>query len=162
MRLYNQTLLRYNDMTKTHVNKPTRVVVVNKEIIVNEDDNDGENDTLSEIVATMPTSIQPKARMLTARLKKVVDWNGRGELLDEGVTLAIPALRSTTPPLLLIAKVTVAECVIKATRCDWLVATINVVFARTLATKVVEHAYIGNKSLADSICESAGRLLCWS
>ena len=30
VRLYNQTLLRYNDMTKTHANKPTRVVVVNE------------------------------------------------------------------------------------------------------------------------------------
>ena len=40
-----------------------------------------------------------------------------------------------TPPLLLIAKVTVAERIIKTTRCDWLVATTNV-FARTLATKV--------------------------
>ena len=84
MRLYNQTLLRYNDMTKTHVNKPTRVVVVNEETIVNEDDNDGENDTLSEIVATMPTSIQPKARMLTARLKKMVDWNDRGDCKSHG------------------------------------------------------------------------------
>ena len=94
VRLYNQTLLRYNDMTKTHANKPTRVVVVNEEkIIVNEDNNDEENDTLSEIVATIPKSLQLKARMLTARLKKMVDWNDRGELLHEGV--AIPGSNIT-------------------------------------------------------------------
>ena len=58
--LYNQTLLRYNEMTKTRANKPTRVVVVNEEKAANED-NDEENDTLSEIVATMPKSLQLKA-----------------------------------------------------------------------------------------------------
>ena len=51
-------------------------------------------------------------------------------------------LRSTTPPLLLIAKVTVAERVMKAMRCDWLVATTNVVFAHTLATKLSEHVRV--------------------
>ena len=54
VRLYNQTLLRYNDMTKTHAKKPTRVVMVNDEKVGNEENNDEENDTLSEIVATMP------------------------------------------------------------------------------------------------------------
>ena len=93
VRLYNQTLLRYNDMTKTHAKKPTRVVVVNDEKVGNEDNNDEENDTLSEIVATMPKSLQLKARMLTARLKKMVDWNDRGELLHEGV--AIPGSNIT-------------------------------------------------------------------
>ena len=93
VRLYNQTLLCYNDMTKTHASKPTRVVVVNDEKVGNEDNNDEENDTLSEIVATMPKSLQLKARMLTARLKKMVDWNDRGELLHEGV--AIPGSNIT-------------------------------------------------------------------
>ena len=87
VRLYNQTLLRYNDMTKTHAKKPTRVVVLNDEKVGNEENNDEENDTLSEIVATMPKSLQLKARMLTARLKKMVDWNDRGELLHEGVAI---------------------------------------------------------------------------
>ena len=89
VRLYNQTLLRYNDMTKTHAKKPTRVVVVNDEKVGNEDNNDEENDTLSEIVATMPKSLQLKARMLTARLKKMVDWNDRGDLLNEGVAIPV-------------------------------------------------------------------------
>ena len=93
VRLYNQTLLRYNDMTKTHAKKPTRVVMVNDEKVGNEENNDEENDMLSEIVATMPKSQQLKARMLTARLKKMVDWNDRGELLHEGV--AIPGSNIT-------------------------------------------------------------------
>ena len=93
VRLYNHTLLRYNDMIKTHANKPTRVVVVNDEKVGNEDNNDEENDTLSEVVATMPKSLQLKARMLTAGLKKMVDWNYRGELLHEGV--AIPGSNIT-------------------------------------------------------------------
>ena len=51
-------------------------------------------------------------------------------------------------------------------RCDWLLGTsttTNVEFARTLyATNVFERAFIGNKSLTDSIFESARRLLSWS
>ena len=93
VRLYNQPLLRYNDMTKTHAKKPTLVVVVNDEKVGNEDNNDEENDALCEIVATMPKSLQLKARMLTARLNKMVDWNDRGELLHEGV--AIPGSNIT-------------------------------------------------------------------
>ena len=53
---------------------------------------------------------------------------------------------------LLIAKVTVADRVIKATRCDWLLAATNVDFARTLH----------NFRLTDSIFESVRRLLSWS
>ena len=45
-----------------------------------------------------------------------------------------------------------AERVIKATRCDWLLATTNVDFARTLH----------NFRLTDSIFESVRRLLSWS
>ena len=93
VRLYNQMLLRYNDMTKTHANEPTGVVLVNDEKVGNDDNNDEENDTLSEIVATMPKSLQLKAGMLTARLKKIVDWNDRSELLHEGV--AIPGSNIT-------------------------------------------------------------------
>ena len=58
--------------------------------------------------------------------------------------------------------VTASEPRDKATRCDWLVATTNVEFARTLTTKVFERAYIGNKSLTDSIFESVRLLLSWS
>ena len=100
VRLYNQALLRYSGMTKTRANKPTRVVVVHEDKVmnedkkvVNEDDADEENDSAGEIVATMPKSLHIKARMLTARLKKMVDWNDRGELLHDGV--AIPGSNIT-------------------------------------------------------------------
>ena len=46
----------------------------------------------------------------------------------------------------------IADRVIKATRCDWLLATTNVDFARTLH----------NFRLTDSIFESVRRLLSWS
>ena len=87
VRLYNQALLRYNGMTKTRANKPTRVVVVREEKVVNGEDAEEENDCAAEIVATMPKSLHMKARVLTARLKKMVDWNDRGELLHEGVAI---------------------------------------------------------------------------
>ena len=93
VRLYNQALLRYNDMTKTRANKPTRVVVVREEKVVNGEDVEEENDCATEIIATMPKSLHMKARVLTARLKKTVDWNDRGELLHEGV--AIPGSNIT-------------------------------------------------------------------
>ena len=48
VRLCNPTLLCYYDMTKTYANKPTRVVMVNEEKVMNEDNSDEENDTLSE------------------------------------------------------------------------------------------------------------------
>ena len=70
VRLYNQALLRYNDMTKTRANKPTRVVVVREEKVVNGEDVEEENDCATEIIATMPKSLHMKARVLTARLKK--------------------------------------------------------------------------------------------
>ena len=88
VRLYNQALLRYNGMTKARANKPTRVVVVREEKVVNEEDAEEENDSAGEIVATMPKSLHMKARVLTARLKKMVDWNDRGELLHEGVAIS--------------------------------------------------------------------------
>ena len=93
VRLYNQALLRYNDMTKTRANKPTRFVVVGEEKVVNGEDVEEENDCATGIIATMPKSLHMKARVLTARLKKTVDWNDRGELLHEGV--AIPGSNIT-------------------------------------------------------------------
>ena len=42
LRLYNQALLRYNGMTKTRANKPTRVV--REEKIVNGEDAEDENE----------------------------------------------------------------------------------------------------------------------
>ena len=93
VRLYNQALLRYNGMRKTRANKPTRVVVVPEEKVMNGEDGEAGNDSAGEIVATMPKSLHAKARLLATRLKKMVDWNDRGELLHEGV--AIPGSNIT-------------------------------------------------------------------
>ena len=87
VRLYNQALLRYNSMTKTRANKPTRVVVVPEEKVMNGEAGEAGNDSAGEIVATMPKSLHVTARLLATRLKKMVDWNDRGELLHEGVPI---------------------------------------------------------------------------
>ena len=87
VRLYNQALLRYNGMTKTRANKPTRVVVVHEEKVVNREDAKEGNVSAGEIVAAVPKSLHMKARVLATRLKKMVDWNDRGELLHEGVAV---------------------------------------------------------------------------
>ena len=93
VRLCNQALLRYNGMTKTRANKPTRYAVLREEKVVNEEDADEENDSAGEIVATMPKSLHMKVRVLTARLKNMVDGNDIGELPHEGV--AIPGSNVT-------------------------------------------------------------------
>ena len=80
-------------MRKTRANKPTRVVVVPEEKVMNGEDGEAGNDSAGEIVATMPKSLHVKARLLATRLKKMVDWNDRGELLHEGV--AIPGSNIT-------------------------------------------------------------------
>ena len=93
VRLYNHALQRYNGMMKTRSNKPTRVVVVPEEKVVNREDAEAGNVGAAEIVATMPKSLHMTARLLATRLKKMVDWNDRGELLHEGV--AIPGSNIT-------------------------------------------------------------------
>ena len=47
-------------MTKTRANKPSRVVLVREEKVVNGEDAEEENDSAGEIVATMPKSLQMK------------------------------------------------------------------------------------------------------
>ena len=76
-------------------------------------------------------------------------WQQRGLKTRNGRSWVKPHIREHDT-LLIAAKVTVADRVIKATRCDWLLATTNVDFARTLH----------NFCLTDSIFESVRRLLC--
>ena len=65
VRLYNQALTKkLQGMTKKRANKPTRVVMVHKEKIVNEEDAEEGNDSAGEIVDTMPKSLHMKARVL--------------------------------------------------------------------------------------------------
>ena len=83
VRLYNQALLRYNDMTKARAAKPIPVVVeVKKEAAAT---------TASvveptDIVGTLPKTLQMKGRQLLSRLSAVT-WNERGELIHKGVAI---------------------------------------------------------------------------
>ena len=79
VRLYNQTLLRYNDMTKLAAAKPTPVVVVKEQ-------SPYAPDVMAEVVTTLPKGLQEKGRKLVSRLK-TIKWNDRGELLHEGVVI---------------------------------------------------------------------------
>ena len=78
VRLYNQALLRYNDMAKMSATKPTPVVVV--------DETTTTTDIMGEVVTTLPKALQEKGRQLVSRLK-TTQWNDRGELLHEGVVV---------------------------------------------------------------------------
>ena len=91
VRLYNQALLRYNDMTKACAAKPIPVVVsVKKEaaaattmptiptlpttVVAVEP---------TDIVGTLPKTLQMKGRQLLS----AVTWNERGELMHKGVAI---------------------------------------------------------------------------
>ena len=80
MRLYNQELLRYNDMAKMSATKPTPVVVVK------EQETPTTTDILGEVVTTLPIALQEKGRQLVSRLR-TTQWNDRDELLYEGMVV---------------------------------------------------------------------------
>ena len=104
VRLYNQALLRYNDMVKISSNKPTPVVVVKEKEPTMTADIKGEVVTIlpealqekecqlvsrlkREVVMTLPKTLQEKGSQLVSRLK-TTKWNDRGELLHEGVAIS--------------------------------------------------------------------------
>ena len=80
MRLYNQTLLRYNDMANFFAAKPTPVVVVKEKEQIDPPD------VMADVVTTLPKALQEKGCQLMAHLK-TTKWNDRGELLHEGVAI---------------------------------------------------------------------------
>ena len=82
MRLYNQALLRYNDMVIMSATKPTPVVVVK------EKETPATTDIMGEVVTTHPKALQEKWRQLVSRLN-TTQWNDRGEayLLHEGIVV---------------------------------------------------------------------------
>ena len=99
--LYNQLLLRYNEMTKMHAAIPTPVVVMksnNEPVVVMKSNNvpvvvmKSNNEPVVKstepvnIVATLPKTLQKKGRQLLSHLSKV-EWNERGELIHEGVAI---------------------------------------------------------------------------
>ena len=77
VRLYNQTLIRYNDMAKMLATKPTPVVVVK------EKETSMTTDIMGEVVTTLPKALQEKGRQLVSRLK-TTQWSDKGELLHDG------------------------------------------------------------------------------
>ena len=62
VRLYNQALLRYNDMVKYRATKPTPVVVVeeNEPLIA--------TDVMADVVTTLPKTLQEKGSQLVSCL----------------------------------------------------------------------------------------------
>ena len=97
VRLYNQVLLRYNEMTNTRrAAKPTPVVVMKSDTVDNEPAagatvetavvTAGQSTDPVNIVGTLPKTLQEKRRQLLSRLSKVA-WNERGELMHEGVAI---------------------------------------------------------------------------
>ena len=80
VRLYNQALLRYNNMAKDRAAKPTPVVVVkeNEPIVA--------TDVMADVVTMLPKTLQEKGSQLVSRLK-TTKWNDIGELLHEGVAI---------------------------------------------------------------------------
>ena len=94
--LYNQVLLRYNEMTNTRAAKPTPVVVMKSDTVDNVPAagatvetavvTAGQSTDPVNIVGTLPKTLQEKGRQLLSRLSKVA-WNERGELMHEGVPI---------------------------------------------------------------------------
>ena len=76
VRLYNQALLRFNDMAKMSATKPTPVVVVK------ENETPATTDIMREVVTTLPKALQEKGRQLVSRLK-TTQWKDSGEVLHE-------------------------------------------------------------------------------
>ena len=88
VRLYNQALLRYNDMTKARAAKPIPVVVaVKKEATATMTmPTTASVVEPTDIVGTLPKTLQMKARQLLSRLSAVT-WNERDELIHKGVAI---------------------------------------------------------------------------
>ena len=86
VRLYNQALLRYNDMTKARAAKPIPVVVAVKKEAAATMPTPSFVVEPTDIVGTLPKTLQMKGRQLLSRLSAVM-WNERGELIHKGVAI---------------------------------------------------------------------------
>ena len=83
VRLYNQALLRYNDMTKARAAKPIPVVVEVKKEAAATMPTTASVVEPADIVGTLPKTLQMKGRQLLS----AVTWNERGELIHKGVAI---------------------------------------------------------------------------
>ena len=86
VRLYNQALLRYNDMTKARAAKPIPVVVEVKKEAAARMPTTALVVEPADIVGTLPKTLQMKGRQFLSRLSAVT-WNERGELIHKGVAI---------------------------------------------------------------------------
>ena len=86
VRLYNQALLRYNDMTKARAAKPIPVVVEVKKEAAATMPTTASVVEPTDIVGTLPKTLQMKGRQLLSRLSAVAG-NERGELIHKGVAI---------------------------------------------------------------------------
>ena len=86
VRLYNQALLRYNDMTKARAAKPIPVVVAVKKEAAATMPTTALVVEPTDIVGTLPKTLQMKGRQLLSRLSAVT-WNERVELIHNGVAI---------------------------------------------------------------------------
>ena len=86
--LYNQALLRYNDMTKARAAKPIPVVVAVKKEAAAAPTMPTTASVVepTDIVGTLPKTLQMKGRQLLSRMSAVT-WNERGELIHKGVAI---------------------------------------------------------------------------
>ena len=83
VRLYNQALLRYSDMTKARAAKPIPVVVEVKKEAAATMPTTALVVEPTDIVGTLPKTLQMKGRQLLS----AVTWNERGELIHKGVAI---------------------------------------------------------------------------
>ena len=120
VRLYNQALLRYNDMTKLAAAKPTPVVVVKEQ-------NPDTPDVMAEVVTTLPKGLQEKGRQFVSRLK-TIKWNDRGELLYPAVTWLTSSTiyyETEKHPNPLDGNSSPARCTQPTYQCNWLAMSLG-------------------------------------
>ena len=97
--LYNQVLQRYNALSDKHVKAPVRVVSLNESMsaaapsgvepgpVVEGTVGAPSSGIETDVVDTVPKTMQVKARRLMEHLKRDIAWTARGELIHEGVPI---------------------------------------------------------------------------
>ena len=102
--LYNQVLQRYNALSDKHVKEPVRVVSLNESMsaaaapsrvepgpvvegTVGAPATSATSGIETDVVDTVPKTMQVKARRLMEHLKRDIAWTTRGELIHEGVPI---------------------------------------------------------------------------
>ena len=129
--LYNQVLQRYNVLSDKHVKEPVRVVTVNESMssvasgpgawvaVVLEGAVGAPSSGIeTDVVDSVPTTMQAKTRRLMEHLKRDVAWTARGELIHEGVPVAGSNVVDLVNDLLRKTKTDPTSCTTN-TSCCW-------------------------------------------